>query len=81
MNHNWRFKWYVPTTAKEIITDTVRFIPKKMNLPIQAFVNKQKMIPTLNKIPTANHQQPFQTLTIPYLPAQAFLHAKNNNLP
>ena len=33
INHYRCFKCFMPTTAKEVITDTVRFLPKKINFP------------------------------------------------
>lgn len=74
-NHYRCFTCYVPATAKEVITDTVRFIPKKVIFP-HLDINRhlQLAIEKIIFLLETNYQQVNTKLTHHYEILQAFKH-------
>ena len=78
VQHYRYFRIFMPHTGREIITDTVKFLPEKIPFPTESFKNKLRQ--TVNKIiHLLNSKQPH-----PILPplakntlTQAFVQVKN----
>ena len=74
MHHYRCFKCYIPSTAKEIISDTVKLIPKKLSLPqIDMNIYLQLAVEKIIKLlETNNHQHNQMKLNNQYDLLQSF---------